>query len=460
MRRAVYYTLIFLLLCSPAYSNVYYVSTAGSDSNNGAIGTPYRTIVHGLTLGHGGSPLQPDDILYIRGGTPSSPFVYNTPAVPDYVDGGIITIPSGTSGHNIIISGYPTETAVMMANANYSVLALTGTHYTTWQNLTMDDSDGALFNTGHGCDVMALGSGVDPTTSSFNLFQNLHLIGPYNNTIRGNGVISGHDNTFLQVEIEGISEHAIYLNYDNNTWDGTYIHNNGVLGGGGGVAQDLTALHLYRSGGNPSNNIFRNSIITTNYGPAAIVVGTNNLIYNNLIYGNGFGNSSSSVIFGVPSSTQSHDSFFYNNVIYGGDVNGLDISDTTFDLTIKNNIMFGNASSDYINGSSHTITVATNICGDGTCGAGSVDPLFVDASTGDFHLDSMSPAIGTGTDLSATFTTDYAGALRTAPWTIGAYISGSGPPPGGNTITSEFLTTRTYRGEVVTSRTVSGETVN
>jgi hypothetical protein len=49
------------------------------------------------------------------------------------------------------------------------------------------------------------------------------------------------------------------------------------------------------------------------------------------------------------------------------------------------------------------------------------DPLFSNAVGGDFSLQPASPAKGTGADLSATFTTDFAGTTRTVPWDIGAY---------------------------------------
>ncbi len=53
-------------------------------------------------------------------------------------------------------------------------------------------------------------------------------------------------------------------------------------------------------------------------------------------------------------------------------------------------------------------------------------PLFV--SSTDLHLQAGSPLIGQGVNLSAVFTTDAAGAVRTVPWDMGAYIPGVTPP--------------------------------
>lgn len=57
----------------------------------------------------------------------------------------------------------------------------------------------------------------------------------------------------------------------------------------------------------------------------------------------------------------------------------------------------------------------------------------------DLHLTSGSSARATGVNLSAVFTTDFAGATRTVPWDMGAYLFGGNPPGpqlflGGNVI--------------------------
>lgn len=49
------------------------------------------------------------------------------------------------------------------------------------------------------------------------------------------------------------------------------------------------------------------------------------------------------------------------------------------------------------------------------------NPLFVDGDNGNVRLLSNSPAIGKGTNLSAYFTTDIAGNIRTGLWDIGAW---------------------------------------
>lgn len=58
------------------------------------------------------------------------------------------------------------------------------------------------------------------------------------------------------------------------------------------------------------------------------------------------------------------------------------------------------------------------------------DPKFVNTAQGDFRLQSGSPAIRSGVNLSAVFTTDFSGAARptTGAWDQGALGNASLPP--------------------------------
>lgn len=74
------------------------------------------------------------------------------------------------------------------------------------------------------------------------------------------------------------------------------------------------------------------------------------------------------------------------------------------------------------------------------------DPVFVNAASNDFHLQSSSPAKAAGMDLSAQFTTDITGATRptgAGTWSMGAYQYFSG----GSTTTSALLGKSTLKGK-------------
>lgn len=63
------------------------------------------------------------------------------------------------------------------------------------------------------------------------------------------------------------------------------------------------------------------------------------------------------------------------------------------------------------------------------------DPLFINPSGYNVAVATNSPAVGAALDLSSFgFTTDFLGATRTDPWTIGAYQVPGTPVPTGTVI--------------------------
>lgn len=103
------YVIAFLCLLAssfiPAFSNIYYVATNGSDANTGAINAPFLTIQRAQTSAAAG------DTVYVRGGT----YVMTTAQIAQY--SGIwayVTLinKSGTPGNRIKYWNYPNERPV------------------------------------------------------------------------------------------------------------------------------------------------------------------------------------------------------------------------------------------------------------------------------------------------------------------------------------------------------------
>jgi hypothetical protein len=88
----------------------------------------------------------------------------------------------------------------------------------------------------------------------------------------------------------------------------------------------------------------------------------------------------------------------------------------------KNNIFYNTNAKSY---SAATGTISNSVFFNAGSGQGTnkilLDPLFVDAPSKNFQLQSSSPCIGAGLDLSTAFTTDITGSTRTIPWDIGPY---------------------------------------
>ena len=95
------------------------------------------------------------------------------------------------------------------------------------------------------------------------------------------------------------------------------------------------------------------------------------------------------------------------------------------------NLYFGTGSSSISYGGTSACASVASFEAHSLCS----DPLFVSTSTPyvatNFKVRTGSLALGRGLNLSAMFTTDYAGAARVVPWDIGAFNTLTGILPGG-----------------------------
>ncbi|MFN3380465.1 MAG: choice-of-anchor Q domain-containing protein, partial [Runella zeae] len=157
------------------------------------------------------------------------------------------------------------------------------------------------------------------------------------------------------------------------------------------------------------NCIFRNNNIANSGGGVANMSSSSPTYTNCLFIGNyaGYhGGASCSVGGSNPSFINC--SFFGNTAgVYGG---ALFNNASGTNTTLKNCIVWGNTSSDnsVFYKSSGTVTVTYSLVQDGYTGTGNIntDPLFVDATNGDFRLQQCSPAINVGEDAANSTTLD------------------------------------------------------
>jgi len=364
---------LFLGLLSPQLcaAATYYVATNGNNSNPGTIGSPFLTIAKGLSV------LAAGDTLYIRAGT-----------YAEYIDN---NVPSGTSFTNAVtVSGFPSEVVTIRPNSgNDHVINFNGSgpSYIIFNNLVIDAT-----NAGHNgmklqggpnhirvqnCEFKnAVESGILLTDGSgFNEFIN----------------VNSHNNGQIGYA-PPVAAYGMYIATANNLVDRCSIHDNVGYG-----------IHTYSATGGADNITIRNTRIynngrnTSNY-VFGVLVGPGGVAYNNLIYGNQRGLQ---VFTGSGSA--------YNNTIYNNINEAIQVYGSA-SLTYTNNIIYSNGST--LNGSgSSSNNLLTN-------------PNFVNAGSGDFHLQAGSPAIDAGVTLSL-FSTDFDGNTRVGPYDIGAleYLS-------------------------------------
>jgi parallel beta-helix repeat protein len=384
--------LMILVFAGSADCAIYYVSPTGSDSRTCAeaqdIGTPR------LTANAACECLSAGDTLYLREGTYEESIRGSTS----------FPIPSGTSWSDATtIASYPGETATLRPpQGGYGVFNFgrSSSHHIVIDGLVLDG-------------INTLGSviggegGIEPSMCFHHVsIRNSEIMNGGSRwtetdpapTMYGAGISScGGDIEILNNSIHDIGvtdfDHGIYIGVDNVIVDGNEIYNNAGWG-----------IHKYPAGNNwiiRNNRVHDNARIGERGQGILVSPGTNNLVYNNIVWENRDG------IVVKSTGTRVFSNTVANNINCG-------ICNEAANSVIVNNIVYGNGG--LIDDAGSGTTVDNNLLG--------TDPLFVNAGENDFHLQEGSPAIDAGSDLSSEgVATDFDGVSRPQGegYDIGAY---------------------------------------
>ncbi len=330
--------------------NVYWVSTTGSDTNDGSFNHPFATINQGVNRAN------PGDIVYVESGT--------------YVDNLYIT-KSGQPDAPIIISAAPGDLGqvtitpsdeYVQSNPDGAVITLDGANYVWINGLVIEGPKGrpsAPTTEDYGANGITWegGAGLGDRATNNVIYNNVHcgLKAIEQGPVDAGILIEG--NIIFDNGADGLS-HGIYMPADDVTMNGNVIFDNWGYG-----------IHSYTA---PSGQVITNNVIFGNGAAGIILGGGNNQVYNNTVAYNGFG--------GIYYYKEDCVNNIVEHNIFAFNVLGDGIYDDSGVNTDDDN--------DYAGGVDSRINPGPNDI--------SVDPQFVNAAGGDFRLQSGSPAAGLG----------------------------------------------------------------
>jgi hypothetical protein len=195
-------------------------------------------------------------------------------------------------------------------------------------------------------------------------------------------------------------DHGFYVETANNLIEHCTIYDNAGYG-----------IQLWNENGSPNTDVVNDNIVRYNRiydnadpGPTGtgiiLACGERNTAYYNIVYGNYRGIQCA---YGTSATV-------YNNTVYNNGGYGIRISANMTGAIVRNNIMY-NHTDDYYD-QSDTIE-DHNLEG--------IDPQFVNAGAGNFHLQAGSPARDAGTDVGLTEDYDGVSVPQETNPAIGAY---------------------------------------
>jgi hypothetical protein len=372
--------------------NIYYVATNGSDSNPGSISQPFRSIRKGVSV------LGAGDTVYIRSGT-----------YQENLDANRDKIPSGTSWSNpVTIAAYSGETVTLAFASPTSGALINMATSDLNPNLQYIIFDRLIFdgtNVINGNSTMAVGfsDGKRPPAHHirFTNFEVKNTSAARLDLMVGAGVqVAGSFNEFINCKSHSNGSkpgyappeapYGFYVGGTDHLIERCEIYNNAGYG-----------IHVYSSGGDSHrhtlryNHVHDNSLSKTETTAGIIVTsGSGHRVYNNILRRN---------LGGIQVGSSCVSCEIYNNNILLNRYWGIQIDPGATNNIIKNNIAYQNPDANIIDYSGRN-SISNNLI---------TDPKFVDGAAGNFHLQSSSPAIDAGVDLSNQgVITDYDGIPR------------------------------------------------
>ncbi|WP_196893792.1 right-handed parallel beta-helix repeat-containing protein [Aureivirga marina] len=466
--------LFFLCLTNYAQTNLF-VSNSGSDSNDGSINNPFKTIKYASTQA------SPGDFVYVRGGV----YTNEDFGDADFWEGETVAFiqSNGTEGNYITFTPYEEEEVIIKFDGNYGFLIKNASYLKIIgfifegvadeiiQQEAEDawglykDADGAIHDLKQEMGIDLNDSSIIGTTinkpatpvairpAKFNgralVANKSHHIEFLENTVRNvpsaairvqqsdyvtvSRNIVYHNTYWTSLGVGAITVAESIVNPENDTFDGikikitenkVYENENRLISWSPSksfvhfVIDEGTGIFLTRNEDTYSHGkmLIANNLSYKN-GASGIVCHLTNdvIIEHNTVYDNGETNHGLAGGIGINASTNVQ---ILNNISYAKENKwalGI-LAEPVQNVTFEANIIFNNSGLENVIKNTSQTTISE--------GWEEINPLFVDAENGDFNLQTNSSAINNGSQNSLQ-TTDFNGEERDENPDIGAleYIS-------------------------------------
>jgi parallel beta-helix repeat protein len=383
---------------TPTPTGTKYVSTTGSDSNDGSATRPW------LTLQKAANAAQPGDTVIVkagnykgfymdRDGTAAAPITFRAEK------GAAITSSNGTTGDGINLEGadYVTIEGFTINNMPRAGIRSVTNHNVTILNNSVDSNGVWGIFTAYSDDVRIEGNSASRSVKEHGIYVSNSGDRPIirNNVTWGNNVCGIHMNGDVEAgNGDGIITGALVegnVVYDNGRGGGSAINADGVQNS---VFQNNLLYNNHASGislfkwngaaGSSGNKVLNNTILNASDSRWALNIqngSTNNTAYNNVIYNN---NTSRG---GINISADSRSGF-------KSDYNAVIGRFTLDDSNVINLDQWRSATGQ----DAHSFVATPS-------------QLFVNAAGNDYHLSSTSPALDKGTTTNAP-AKDFEGTAR------------------------------------------------
>jgi hypothetical protein len=391
-------TLVSLFLglsaCASTFATDYYVNSAtGSPTNPGTQAAPFQNVdqVQQLTLQAG------DHVYFARGGT------YGGTSYPNYLD---ITA-SGTAAQPIVLTSYGSGDLPVFVNpGQYYTIGLKG-NYVVLDGVKIQDTyeSGTVILGDHdviqNCEITNTGFGISIAGTNSRVTGNyIHHL----KMIENSQNIPDNDRGAVAVNmIDGTNGADVGWNRISycqaQSWD------YGTDGGAFEFYGNVTGVQVHHNWCDHNNGVFE-------------VGGSNTTVSHVTMYYNLFDSNSvvGSFSFAGTYASSILDFRFENNTVRDSKTtvsNGLfwfNGSGTANELSLKNNVFYYQGFNEFTNDATITHSYNLYYSPDGsplgfTPGPTEIvaDPQFVNLFTGDYHLQSSSPAVNAGTPLGYTY---------------------------------------------------------